>query len=171
MEPKDHRGYGALRVGRFSQSGSDYFLTGCLQRPMSGLTTEPLAGSVRRRLNELDAMGCWTMRSHVLMPDHFHLLATLGGAQDISAVVRLLKGPLTPALRQHGLRWQPSFYDHRLRSPEELLPTFRYIYLNPYRAGLVATGEQWPWYFCAPEDWAWFGTMTDDGQPFPEWLQ
>lgn len=171
MEPKIYRGYRALRVGRWSQSGSDYFLTGCLQRPLTGLATAPLAQLVRAKLHELDTAGHWHLRTYVLMPDHFHLLATLGPHDDLSGAVRQFKGSLTPALRTHGLRWQKNFYDHRLRSVDELLPTFLYIFLNPYRAGLTATGEKWPWYYCAPEDWEWFGGMTNESLPFPEWLK
>ena len=171
MEPEIYRGYGALRVGRWSQAGSDYFVTGCLDRPLSGLTTEAIADTVRVRLHELETAGHWRLRSYVLMPDHFHLLATLGDRGDLSGAMRLFKGPLTPVLRQHGLRWQKNFYDHRLRSVDELLPTFLYIFLNPYRAGLVSVGEKWPCYYCAPEDWEWFGGMTNESLPFPEWLR
>lgn len=153
MDAKIHRGYSALRVGRWSQTNSDYFITGCLQRPLTGLAAAPLADIVRAKLHELETAGHWRLRSYVLMPDHFHLLATLGPAADLSRAIRGFKGPLAPELRARGLRWQPSFYDHRLRSEDELLPTFLYIFLNPYRAHLCATVEKWPWYFCAPEDW------------------
>jgi hypothetical protein len=40
------------------------------------------------------------------MPDHFHLLVTLGTAVTLSAAVRLFKGPLTPHLRTRRLNWQ-----------------------------------------------------------------
>jgi len=171
MEPIIHRGYGALRVGRWSQAGSDYFLTGCLQRPATGLTCEPLATAVQVRLHELETAGHWKLRTSVLMPDHFHLLVTLGPQGSLSEAVRAFKGPLAPALRQHGIGWQKNFYDHRLRADDEGLPTFLYIFMNPYRANMIPTGEQWSWYYCAPEDWKWFGRMTSESLPFPEWLR
>jgi REP element-mobilizing transposase RayT len=171
MNPKVHRGYEALLAGRWSQGGYTYFLTGCLARPLNGLTSEPLAGMVWGRLHELEATNQWQLRSCVLMPDHFHLLLTLGQEGDLSDVMRHFKGPLTSALRHNGLRWQPRFYDHRLRSADELLPIFLYILLNPYRANLIAPPEKWPWYYCAPEDWKWFGELTNDSVPMPEWLQ
>jgi REP element-mobilizing transposase RayT len=170
-DPKIYRGYGALRIGRWSQTGSDYFLTGCLHRPLTGLTTEPLASIVQSKLREIESAGKWHLRTFVLMPDHFHVLATLGPGGDLSGTVRLFKGPLTPMLRTHGLRWQTNFYDHRLRSVDEVQPTLLYIFLNPYRAGLVKAGAKWPWYYCAPEDWAWFSALTDESLPFPEWLR
>jgi REP element-mobilizing transposase RayT len=171
MQLKAYRGYGALRVGRRSFQNSDYFLTGCLERPHSGLCDPLVAEAVRGQLFELERSGPWHLRTFVIMADHFHLLATLTAETQISGLVRTIKGPLTPVLRLRGLRWQQSFYDHRLRSSDEVLPTFRYIYLNPYRAGLIEIGQRWPWYYCCPEDAEWFEPLTDDGLPFPEWLR
>lgn len=105
------------------------------------------------------------------MPDHLHLLATLGHKTSLSDAVRKFKGPLSTELRAHHAKWQPSFYDHRLRDNEDVLPVFLYIYLNPYRAGLCASGEKWPGYICNPEDWAWFGDLTNRSCPEPEWLR
>jgi putative transposase len=170
MKQESRRGYGALRVGRWSQNGADYFLTGCLQRPATGLATASLAEQVRDKLHALETAGHWRLRTYVLMPDHFHLLVTLGAASELSDTVRLFKGPLAPVLRTHHLKWQPSFYDHRLRAAEEVLPTFLYVFLNPYEARLVTAGEKWPWYYCAAEDWEWFEAMTSESLPFPEWL-
>jgi len=140
-EPKILRGYGALRTGRWSHFGCDYFITACLDRPQTGLTTEPLADILRVKLHELETSGHWHLRTFVLMPDHFHLLVTVGPDTELSEAMRLFKGPLTPLLRAQGLRWQKSFYDHRLRSVDELLPTFLYIFLNPYRENLFLSAR------------------------------
>jgi REP element-mobilizing transposase RayT len=170
-EPNIHRGYSALRRGRRSLSGTDYFITGCLKRPLSGLTDATLAALVQAQLHGLESRGLWHVRTSTLMPDHFHLLVTLDVRSSLAEAVRLLKGPLSPVLRMRGLCWQKKFYDHRLRSEDDLLTTFLYIFLNPYRAGLIKTGQKWTWYQCAAEDWEWFGGMTNEAQPFPEWLR
>jgi hypothetical protein len=78
---------------------------------------------------------------------------------------------MTPALRRSGLKWQDGFYEHRLREAEDVLPVFLYIYLNPYRAGLIPTDQTWPGYYCAPDDWKWFGHQTANAMPQPEWLK
>ena len=105
------------------------------------------------------------------MPDHLHLLVTLTSTHQLSDCIRLFKGPLTPLLRSQGAAWQPSFYDHRLRHEEELLPAFLYIFLNPYRAGLAAREAMWPGYYCSPQDWEWFSPLTGESLPEPEWLR
>jgi REP element-mobilizing transposase RayT len=171
MEPRIYRGYGALRVGRYSAGHSNYFVTGCLARPPTGLTEPAIADAVRAKLHELEARGLWHLRTYVLMPAHFHLLFTLGESAQLSDALRLFKGPLSPVLRAHHLRWQQNFYDHRLRAEGNLLPTFLYIFLNPHRANLIAADSTWPWYFCAPDDWEWFGGVTNASVPFPEWLK
>ncbi len=104
------------------------------------------------------------------MPDHIHLLVTLGPDANLSSAVRRFKGRLTPTLREIQACWQPSFYDHRLRTAEDLLPVFLYIFLNPYRANLCNREQTWPGYWCAPDDWTWFGDMTSASCPELDWL-
>jgi hypothetical protein len=47
---------------------------------------------------------------------------------------------------------------------------FRYVFLNPYRAGLLGPADKWHGYYCDAEDWAWFAPLTSRECPFPEWL-
>ena len=169
--PDIHRGYSALRRWRCSIDGATYFLTGCLARPLIGLTDDPVATIVQTRLREIEQGGHWRLRSSVLMPDHFHLLVTLSAQTPLPDVIRLFKGPLAPEFRKRGLQWQKNFYDHRLRPDDKLSQTLLYIFLNPYKAGLIKTDQKWPWYTCCSEDWSWFGGMTNDSLPFPEWIR
>ena len=104
------------------------------------------------------------------MPDHVHLLAEINSATGLADAVRLFKGRLTPFLRNADLRWQPAYFDHRLRPDEDRLPIFIYIYLNPYRAKLLTSDQVWPGYFCAKEEWSWFEQQTNHWCPQPEWL-
>lgn len=164
-------GYSALSKGRYSSSGEQYFLTVNLARPQTGLTEPALLAAVRREWARLGEARLWEVRTAVVMPDHLHLLVRLRAETEVGDVIRLFKGRLATALRPHGLSWQRSFYDHRLRHGEDAFPVFRYIFLNPYRAGLLAAGESWPGYFCGDDDWEWFRTLTDEGTPFPEWLE
>jgi hypothetical protein len=36
---------------------------------------------------------------------------------------------------------------------------------------LIQPIDRWPHFYCCEEDSEWFDGLTDDGQPFPEWLQ
>ncbi len=73
-------------------------------------------------------------------------------------------------LADAALTWERDFFDRHVRPEEDRLSMFLYIYLNPYRAGLCAKGDRWPWYYCCAEDWGWFGQMLDAERPIPEWL-
>jgi putative transposase len=163
-------GYSALSRGRYSVAGEEYFLTFNLQRPQSGLCQPALLTRLLAALRTSETDGAWATRTAVVMPDHLHLLVRLGGRVPLGEAVRRYKGRLTVALREYGLCWQRSFFDHRLRHGEDCLPVFLYIFLNAYRAGLVKIGERWPGYYCASDDWEWFGSLAENGVPFPEWL-
>ena len=163
-------GYSALSRGRYSATGEEYFLTFNLQRPQRGLDQLPLLTHLTMELRTAESSGCWIVRTGVIMPDHVHLMVRLGDRVTLSEAVRRYKGRLAPALHEHGLSWQRSFFDHRMRHGEDALPVFLYVLLNPYRAELVRIGESWPGYFCSSDEWEWFGPLTNQGIPFPEWL-
>lgn len=165
------RGHEALRRGRWSSPGAEYFLTLCTQDRRPGLTQPALVSALFAHARQLTAEGHWHLRTATVMPDHVHLLLTLGDRTELSAVLRLVKGRLASTLRATGLRWERGYFDHRLRPDEDRLPVFLYIYLNPYRAGLVPAAQVWPAYFCTEDDWRWFEALTNTACPFPEWLE
>lgn len=168
--PDPLKGFGALRRGRYSSAGSDYFLTICLQRPSSALTDHEVTPCCLAEMRRLESAQIWVLRTAVVMPDHLHLLVTLGDTIALSSAIRLFKGRLTSLMRKHGAAWQQNFFDHRLRTDEELLPVFLYIFLNPYRKGLVPNNQPWAGYVCSDNDWSWFGTLTNECCPEPAWL-
>jgi putative transposase len=170
-QPNDKPGYAALRRFRHSAAGAEYFLTTNLSTHGSGLEAKALLSEIWSQWARLQDEELWLIRTAIVMPDHVHLLISLGPAAELAACMRLFKGRVTPALRGIGMKWQEGFYEHRLREAEDLLPVFLYIFLNPYRAGLIPTDRTWPGYYCAPEDWKWFGAMTANAVPQPEWLK
>jgi REP element-mobilizing transposase RayT len=164
------KGHEALRRGRWSESGAEYFLTICTSQHLGGLTTPNLFTTVLEQLETLGTEQIWQVRTATVMPDHVHLLVELGRSAELPSSIRLFKGRLAPALRSAGLRWERGYYDHCMRADEDRLPVFLYIFLNPNRENLAAIGQPWPGYICSDSDWTWFGTLTDNACPFPEWL-
>jgi putative transposase len=163
-------GYAALRRGRHSESGATYFITFCTEERASGLTTALLAQSIVDETRAMEHDAVWATRCMTIMPDHVHLLVTLGATLSLGRAVARLKSLTTPCLVTADLRWQSGYFDHRLRDREEVLPYFLYTYLNPYRANLIAASDEWPWFVCSDEDRAWFGPLLHENRPEPAWL-
>ena len=94
---------------------------------------------------------------YVLMPDHAHLFVRMGGELKLGDWVKSLKQALGKALsaieqepaQVSGTRlrsfWQPGFHDHLLRHDESYAEKWRYVWMNPVRAGLVSVPEAWPY--------------------------
>ena len=164
-------GYASLRRFRESKPHADYFLTINLAERGRGLEQAALTPAVIAQWEKIEAEQSWLVRTATVMPDHLHLLVRLGEIRSIEECVKLLKGRLSPEFRSSRLSWQDGFYDHELRPGDDVLAVFMYIYLNPYRAGLITETQIWPGYRCRPEDWEWFGPLTREAVPQPEWLR
>ena len=129
--------------------GSLYFITVCCadrtgQPLLQGSTAAKLTDSARH----LHQIGRWYAQLFLVMPDHVHGLVAVPPQTTLGAQVAAWKGYTRKA---HGVRWQERFFDHRLRSDEALEEKANYIRLNPVRAGLVASPQDWPHVFSAAD--------------------
>ena len=91
---------------------------------------------LERRVSETGV----TLHTFCFMPDHLHLLLSPSHRTSIVEFVRDFKGETTHVSWRHGLKgslWQRSFYDHFLRTNEDLERAVKYILENPVRAGLA----------------------------------
>ena len=75
--------------------------------------------------------------SYVIMPDHIHMLITIGGGMRacrptcLQTVVRTFKTMVT---REIGFSvWQSSFYEHVVRDEEDYTDIDNYIKANPQK--------------------------------------
>jgi REP element-mobilizing transposase RayT len=164
------KGYRALRHGRFSKSGDEYFITFCTEQRQSGLTTEPIAGVIVTEIKQMETEAIWSLRCAVLMPDHIHLLIQLGNVLPLGKSIARLKSKSSIHLKTQKLRWQKGYYEHTMRTQEDRLPVFLYMYLNPYKANLLPVDCIWPWFICSAGDKAWFSDYLDKGLPEPTWM-
>jgi putative transposase len=165
------KGHAALRRGRYSQVDAEHFLTICTADKRAGLTLPRAANAVLSEGRAMSADCTWVLHCAVVMPDHVHLLVTLGARLSLERSVQRMKARTAPTLRSSGLRREHGFFDRKLRAGDERLPVYHYIYLNPYRAGLVALSERWPYFYCRDEEWQWFQPLLENDLPYPEWLK
>jgi len=170
MALNPNKGHAALRRGRYSQPAAEYFLTICAEAGQTGLVVQPVADAIMNEARLMSADGTWNLLCAVIMPDHLHLLINLGERLSLGKAMQRLKAKTSATLRAQDIGWERGFFDRQIRPDDDRLAIFRYIYLNPYRAGLVAMSGKWLHYYCREEEWAWFRDMLDDERPYPEWL-
>ncbi len=92
--------------------------------------------------------GKFLLHEFVLMPDHLHALITPTGI-TLERAMQFIKGGYSHSVAETGRRnlevWQKGFTDHRIRDAEDYLLHREYIYANPAKAGLCATGAKYRW--------------------------
>ncbi|HVS53167.1 MAG TPA: hypothetical protein VHD62_12495 [Opitutaceae bacterium] len=76
------------------------------------------------------------------MPDHLHALISFSIEESVSAVIGDWKRFQE---KQHGIRWQEGYFDHRIRSGDELQLKAGYIRKNPVVKGLCTQPHDWLW--------------------------
>jgi len=80
-------GYEALRHGRSSLPNSRYFLTLATQERKRGLNSHLPASAIKRETIAIESDDSWRVHAAVIMPDHLHLLVTLGSRLGRPSVV------------------------------------------------------------------------------------
>ena len=138
-----------LEPALYAESNRVYFFTvrGYGKRPP--FPSAEMAQSVVTVLSEqAEATDC-SVFTYCIMPDHVHFLArpNTDGVSVLTFVDRF-KGKTTNASWRLGWRgklWQPRYYDHIVRTDENLKEIADYILGNPVRKGLVESLDDWPW--------------------------
>lgn len=92
----------------------------------------------------------------VVMPDHIHILLELGDKESLSLVVQRIKSLIAATINQERNRsqpiWQRGYYDHAIRTNEDVLLAARYIINNPIRAGLAVNMGDYS-YWSLTDEW------------------
>jgi REP-associated tyrosine transposase len=101
-----------------------------------------------RRLSRVVFEQNWRVVTYCLMTNHYHLLMR-PAEQGFAAGVQLLNcGHARTMNRKHG-RTGHLFRNHYswwpVESDEHLLEAVRYVVLNPVRAGICTSPDQWRW--------------------------
>jgi len=96
--------------------------------------------------------------AYCFMPDHLHLLVSARPGFSLVAFVRHFKQLTAYRFRRLASHrgeelWQRRFYDHALRSEEQIESVATYIWENPVRAGLAEDFARYP--FSGSFVWDW----------------
>ena len=97
------------------------------------------------------AAGKFRVHDFVVMPNHVHLLLTVGRDMSIERAMQFIKGGFSYRLKKEfgyvGEVWQPGFSEVRVEDRESFLRHREYIAQNPVKAGLVDSPERFPFCF------------------------
>lgn len=90
----------------------------------------------------------WRVAEYMIMPDHIHLFCIPGvihpePVRKWSRYWKRLAGNADPTLKS---TWQDDIWDHQFRTREQLEEKRHYVRMNPVRAGLCATPDEWPYH-------------------------
>src|SRR5262249_1046783 len=90
----------------------------------------------------------WLCHACCLMPNHYNAL--LGTPEpNLATGMHQLNGPygrrLTGRYDRAGHVFQGPYFSEPVIDDEHLMEVFRYLALNPVRAGLCPAPEDWPW--------------------------
>ena len=124
-----------------------YFVTICSAKRKRLFLDAARAQWTLARLREIAAARPFAVHSYCLMPDHLHLLVRgLSASSDLLSFVHRFKSATAQDEKQATGRalWQRYFYDHILRPRDSGIAVAWYIWLNPVRAGLCRTPEEYP---------------------------
>jgi putative transposase len=130
-----------------------YFLTLCTHDRIPYFGSDRLARWVVAILRETAIQHSFCLRAYCLMPDHLHLLPQgASTSADLLSFVQSFKHKTTfPFRAKTGKElWQISFFDHILRTAEDLSETAEYILLNPVRSKLVSRPQDYPYSGTSP---------------------
>jgi len=124
-------------------SDADYFVTICAEpRQQNHLCKDSVGPAVLDSIRIYNEKQNWFCDLALLMPDHIHLLVSFPPEKILAQVVGLWKRALA---KSHKISWQRNFFEHRLRSDENIQQKADYILQNPVRAGLVDDWQKWPY--------------------------
>ena len=87
------------------------------------------------------------LHAWVIMPNHVHLLITPLGGNSLTGIMHSLKSftahKANKVLCRSGSFWSKEYFDRFIRNAEHFAKTMRYIEMNPVKAGLCETPEEW----------------------------
>jgi REP-associated tyrosine transposase len=124
-----------------------YFVTICCAERRPVFTDLPAGHETLSKLFALAAKHGFSLHSYCLMPDHLHVVAE--GTTDGSDLLKFVHGFKQQTgyeyQRAHQQQlWQTRFYDHIVRSADDLEDVNCYIWMNPVRKGLCSEPRLYP---------------------------
>jgi REP-associated tyrosine transposase len=103
---------------------------------------------LRHLLEARERYGC-AIHAYVLMTNHVHLLLTPAETTSVSRIMQYVGRQYVPYINskygRSGTLWEGRFKASLVQSSQYLLACYRYVELNPVRAGMVRNAVEYAW--------------------------
>ncbi len=148
MEPKHgpHK-QRRLSLAAYSEVGAICSVTTTTRNRLPDFSDQGLA-SVAVEVLEARAVATGvSVYGYCFLPDYLHLVISPSAECDTAAFVGQVKNLVQREAWKRGfpgLIWQESFFDHFLRSDEQVEAVMEYVLKNPVRRGMVSRWEEYP---------------------------
>jgi len=160
-----------LHKGRLSIAGAQYFIT------LVARHRKPWLTDLRAREATLAVLRSWHAEDQgrvlaaTVMPDHVHVLFELGDPLTVGQTIARWKAETRKGI-EYAEDFQRDFWEHMLLKAEDIEDYALYVFLNPYRAGLLSAGHSWSgWLAPVPGLFRFTAALDGKGAPPREWIE
>jgi putative transposase len=141
--------------GGIAAGSRTFFVTSSTWGKRSLLQSQRAASLFVELLYEYRKQGKFRLHEFVVMPDHFHVLITVGPELSIERAAQFIKGGFAyRAGKQLGLRapvWQKGFSEVRVLIPGQFARIRDYIRENPVARHMVRHAPDFPYSSAYPD--------------------
>ena len=128
--------------------GTSYFVTAKCGQSRAIFQVPENAQILTQTIFQYRDQGIYLLHEFVVMPDHFHLMLTPSHTTSLERAIGMIKGASSHRIhKERGNKmeiWQQGFHDWTIRDSNDWRSKVEYIHLNPVRAKLAATPQDWP---------------------------
>jgi putative transposase len=128
------------RLPRLDLPNATYFVSVTTAKMLPWFN-EPALATALSRLIYAEREKSILLHAFVVMPDHYHLVATLLGDHRIPVVVGRINSLSAKQVNAYqgrvGSIWARRFYDHVIRNEDDFQECISYVHDNPRTAGFV----------------------------------
>jgi REP element-mobilizing transposase RayT len=126
-----------------SEDATFFITINCQERGKNHLAHESIARGIFEAIEFYHLRRQWQVDLAVVMPDHLHALISFKWDSG-NGMMNLVRNWKRFTANKLGVVWQRDYFDHRIRSEQDMQSTWYYIRENPVRARLVDSFDQWP---------------------------
>jgi REP-associated tyrosine transposase len=126
-----------------------FFVSSRTSRGIAILQTERMANLFIDVLRSYMRAGKFKVHEFVVMPNHVHVLLSVGPEMSIEKAVQMMKGNFSYRARKELAYpweiWQKGFSEVQILTEDSFIYHQNYIDDNPVKAGLARSAEEYPY--------------------------